>query len=123
MSGYSIVLKIRRLEQEISDLGFRWGNPKHGSWGNREYGDVIALFPKDDESLPVYSRDAELFVGTIEQLEVWLLGYKKAREYDMLVFGHKHDDARKRKEQNERNRQLLRKIKAAGQEEEVEVMQ
>ena len=120
MSGYNTVLKIRRLEQEIDALGFRWGNSKHGSWGSREYGDVIALYPKDEESLPVYSRDAELFIGTIEELEVWLLGFKKAREYDMLVFGNKHDNTRKRKEQNERNRQLLRKLKTAG-EKEVEV--
>lgn len=114
MSGYNTVLKIRRLEQEIDALGFRWGNSKHGAWGNREYGDVISLFPKDEESLPVYSRDAELFTGSIEELEVWLLGYKKAREYDMLVFGAKHDDNRKRKEQDQRNKQLLQKIKEAG---------
>lgn len=114
MSGYSTVLKIRRLEQEIDALGFRWGNSRHGSWGSQEYGDVIALYPKDDEALPVYSRDAELFIGTIEQLEVWLNGFKKAREYDMLVFGHQHDQARARKEQTERNKQLLNKIKQAG---------
>ena len=121
MSGYGTVIKIRRLEKEIDELGFRWGNPKHGSWGHNEYDDRVALFPKDDESLPVYSRDAELFNGTIEQLEVWLIGFKQARQYDMLVFGHKHDEVRKRKEQNERNKQLLRKIKEAGVKNEQEV--
>jgi hypothetical protein len=120
MSGYNTVLKVRRLEQEIEALGFRWGNSKHGAWGNREYGDVIALYPKDDEALPIYSRDAELFVGTIEELEVWLLGFKKAREYDRLIFGGKHDEKRERREQIERNRQLMQTIKQSTQVAETE---
>ena len=120
MSGYNTVLKIRRLEQEIDALGFRWGNSKHGSWGSREYGDVIALYPKDEESLPVYSRDAELFIGTIEEMEVWLRGFQKCQEYHRMLIGRNFEEKVKRKEQDYRNQQLLRKIKEAGKE-EVEV--
>jgi hypothetical protein len=112
MSGYSTVLKIRRLEQEIDELGFRWGHSKHGAWGNNEFGDVISLFPKDD-SLPIYSRDAELFTGTIEGLELWLNGFRRAREYDRLLMGHSCDKRRDRKEQDYRNTQLMLKIKEA----------
>jgi hypothetical protein len=112
MSGYSTILKIRRLEQEIDALGFRWGHSKHGSWGGNDYGNVVALFPKED-SLPIYSRDAELFVGTIEELEVWLRGVNWAREYDRMLMGKAAESKRERKEQDYRNKELLNKIKTA----------
>lgn len=117
MSGYGTVLKIRRLEQEIDALGLRWGYSKMGSWGYNQSDEVIALFPKDDESLPIYSRDAELFTGTIEQVEVWLRGLAWAREYDRMLLGNSLEKKRERKEQDYRNRELLKKIKAAGQKE------
>jgi hypothetical protein len=73
--------------------------------------DVLALKPKDQDSLPVYSRDAEVFLGTIDQLELWLRGIQWARQYDRMVFGTKHDKTRERKEQDERNRQLISILK------------
>jgi elongation factor P--beta-lysine ligase len=60
--------------------------------------------------LPVYARDAQVFVGTIEQLEVWLRGVEWARQYDMLLRVS-DDKKRKRKEQDERNRQLVQRLK------------
>lgn len=114
MSGYSTVLKIRRLEQELDQLGFRWGYPKHR---NSFDGDLVALYPNDDH-FPVYTRDAQLFSGTIEELEVWLHGFKKAREYDNLLFGRKHQQNRVKKEQAEKNRQLMEKIKNSSNTEE-----
>jgi hypothetical protein len=107
MSGYQTILKIRRLEQEIDALGFRWGNSKRSYGHDLEYGGTVALFPKNDESLPVYNRDAELFTGTIEQLEVWLRGVKWARDYDMLVR-LSTTVKRDRKEQDCRNRNLVK---------------
>lgn len=107
MTGYNAVLKIRRFEQEIDKLGFRMGHPKHG--GIRDL-DMIALMPKDDESLPIYSRDAELFIGTLEQAQEWLLGVKWSRDYDRMLK-LSDDKKRIRKEKDERNRQLMRKLK------------
>lgn len=107
MSGYNTVIKIRDLDQKIDALGFRWGHPRHGSVrGGYDFGDVVALFPKE-HSLPIYSRDAELFVGTIEQLEVWLRGLEWARDYDRMLLGHTLAKRRERKEQDYRNQQLL----------------
>ena len=118
MSGYQTILKIRRLEQEIDALGFRWGNSKHGAAGlfGQEFGQTLALFPKDDGSLPVYNRDAELFIGTIEELEIWLRGVKWARDYDMLVR-LSTTVKRERKEQDCRNRELANILKQVGVEE------
>jgi hypothetical protein len=70
----------------------------------------LSLKPKDPDALPIYSRDAELFIGSVERLEDWLAGVRWAREYDMML---KLSDEKKRihAEQKERNRQLMRTLK------------
>lgn len=108
MSGYRHILKIQRLEKEASELGFRLGNPKNGYHIN-EWGDLVAVFPKDDK-LPVYAREAELFIGTLEELETWMRGIEWARQYDMLLR-LSDDKKRNRKEQDELNRQLVKRLK------------
>ncbi len=114
MSGYHTILRIRRLEEEVDKLGFRVGNPKHGNY-RQEFGDVVSLSPKDD-SYPIYSRDAELFVGTLEELEVWLRGFQKAYEYHRMLIGRNFEKTIERKEQDYRNNQLINRIKSAGEE-------
>ena len=106
MSGYKLVLRLRKFEEEIAALGFRMGHSKYG------YSDVdqIALFPKDDDCLPIYSRDAEIFTGTIEQCELWMRGIKWAREYASML-GIKEERQRLRKEDLYRQEQLFRKLK------------
>jgi hypothetical protein len=107
MSGYNLIRKIKYLEEECDKLGFRI---THAKVFYKEFGDVVALMPRDD-CLPVYSRDAEVFVGTIEALEHWLQGLHFARKYDSMLMGKNFDAQRQRKEQDYRNRQLLNKIK------------
>ena len=120
MAGYQAVLNLRKLEARIDRLGFRMGNPKHGSYRS-EFGDLVALFPKDD-ALPIYSRDAEIYTGTLEAMADWLNGFEKAREYDRMLMGKTVETKRERKEQDYRNQQLLKKIQEAGEESE-EVME
>lgn len=107
MAGYHLILKIRRLEEECSNLGFVLCYPKYG--GTIEY-DMVALKPKDQDSLPIYTRDAELFRGTIEELEVWVRGVEWARQYDKMLR-LSDDIKRERKEQDARNDQLARMLK------------
>lgn len=115
MAGYNDIVKIRRLEHEVEQLGMRMGHAKNGYY-SKEYGDVVALFPRDQE-LPLYARDAELFTGTLDQLEVWLRAIEWARSYDHLL--RISDPAKRlRKEQDLRNKQLLEEIKKAGQTEQ-----
>ena len=107
MAGLNLLIKIRRLEEECDKLGFMFCHSKHGSYHN--YGDVVALKPMDQDSLPIYARDAELFCGTFDELEVWLRGVQWARDYDGMLFGvKKHTANRERKEQDYRNRKLVR---------------
>jgi hypothetical protein len=108
MTGYNTILKIRRLEERCLKLGFMLCHTKHCQ--SHEFGDVVALKPKDIDSLPIYSRDAELFVGTLEELEYWLRGVEWSRQYDEML---KVSNSKKRedKEQLVRNRRLFSILK------------
>lgn len=114
MTGMYEINKIRRVEKELNELGFVMVNPKHG-WNTHDMNHV-AIIPKDSNALPVYSRDAELFSGTLEQLEVWLRGVEWARQYDYLL-NVSDEKKRERKEQDLRNKQMLQRLK----EEDVEL--
>jgi hypothetical protein len=108
MSGWETIQKIKRVEQLIDELGFKFAKSKHSEWTDNH--GALSLKPKDPDALPIYSRDAELFIGTVERLEDWLAGVQWAREYDRML---KLTDDKKRTgaEQKERNRQLLRTLK------------
>jgi len=108
MSGWNTIQRIRNIEEKIDKLGFKFSKSKHSDW-SEDHG-ALSLVPKDLESLPIYSRDAELFVGSIERLEDWLAGVRWAREYDMML---RLSDEKKREaaEQKEKNRQLMRTLK------------
>ena len=108
MSGWNSIQRIRRLEQQIDELGFKFSKAKHTDW-SEDHG-ALSLVPKDEEALPIYSRDAELYVGSLESLETWLAGVRWAREYDMMLRVS-NPTKRSRKEQDERNKKLLTSIK------------
>jgi hypothetical protein len=108
MSGWNTIQRLRNIEDQIDKLGFKFAKSKHGDWTD-DHG-ALSLVPKDVDSLPIYSRDAELFVGSLERLEDWLAGVRWAREYDIML--HLSDDTKRDKaEQKQRNRNLMRSIK------------
>lgn len=108
MAGYQSVLNLRRLEEEVDALGFMLCHPKHNSWSTDS--DMVAIKPKDSQSLPIYTRDAEMFQGSLEQLRVWLQGVKWAREYDSMLRVS-DDKKRAKKEDEERARQFCNQQK------------
>lgn len=107
MTGIAFLRKFRAVEEQADKLGFQITASKYFT---REY-DVVALRPKDAVSLPVYDRDAEMFVGSIEELERWLAGVEWARQYDTMVFGNRHNKKRERLEQDYRNEYLANRLK------------
>ena len=108
MSGWETIRRIKRMEEAVDKLGFKFSKPKHGDWEQIERS--ISLVPKDADSLPMYSRDAELYLGSLEQLETWIHGVEWARNYDRMCK-ISDDDKRNKAEQKERNRQLMRTLK------------
>lgn len=109
MAGYQQILEIRRLEEEVAKLGLMFSSAKHYNSSNG-FGDMLALKPKDTDSLPMYNRDSEIFVGSIQDLQQWLRGVQWARTYDTLL-NISNDKKRARKEQDELNRQLAKVLK------------
>lgn len=105
MSGYNTILFIRKLEERVDKLGFRLAHSKYGY--DKQFGDVVALIPKDD-CLPIYSRDAEMFVGTLEHLEQWLNGWEKMQQYHRMLMGNKFESKIERLEQDYRNEVLVK---------------
>ena len=108
MSGWNTIQRIKRIEEAIDKLGFKFSKSKHSDW-SEDHG-ALSLVPKDVDSLPIYSRDAELFVGSLERLEDWLAGVRWAREYDMML-SLSDETKRDKAEQKQRNRNLMRSIK------------
>ena len=105
MSGYTTYTRWRRIEEHALTLGFRLANPKHGHWGggSDDGTDRVALYPAG-EALPVYTRDAEIYTGTFGQVEVFLAGWARAQQYDMMLR-IADDKKRKKYEDRERDRQ------------------
>jgi len=117
MAGWNTIERVRRLEEQIDKLGFKFAKSKHAEWDNDQ--GSLCLKPKDPDALPIYNRDAELYVGSVEALDTWLMGVSWAREYDMML---KLSDDKKRAaaEQKERNRQLMRTLKEGKRVEGIE---
>jgi hypothetical protein len=107
MSGWSTIKNLRDIEARADLLGMKFAPYKYDD----RYGENVALMPKGTDSLPVYTREAVLFAGSIEDADQWMQGVLWAREYDRMTIGRTLDDKRVRKEQDLRNRQLIEIIK------------
>lgn len=105
MSGWNTIQRIRRVEEQVDRLGFKFAKSKHSDWSD-DHG-ALSLVPKDPNALPIYSRDAELFIGSIERLENWLAGVQWARDYDRMLKVS-DDKKRTRAEAREHERIALR---------------
>ena len=107
MAGWNQIQQVRKVEERADSLGLKFTAYKHDD----SFGANVALIPKDQDTLPIYCRDAELFAGTLEGAAYWMQGVMWAREYDRMVIDRKMDAKRARKEQDERNRQLMKMLK------------
>lgn len=85
MSGYNTYTRFQRIEAQAKSLGFRLGRPPHHyNYSSTEHGDMITLYP-DDTALSIYSRDAEIWTGTFDGIELFLTGWAKAQQYDAML--------------------------------------
>ena len=107
MTGWNTLRKIQVLKERADLLGMKFAQYRHNDYNE----DNVALIPKDQDSLPIYTRDAILFAGSLESADQWMQGVLWAREYDRMTVDRNIDAKRVRKEQDERNRQLLKTLK------------
>lgn len=79
MTGWHEYCAILRLKEEANDLGFEIRSSKYGN------GSALSLRTPEDPSsyatLPVYSRDVAIFEGTVEQMIMFLDGYRAHQHY------------------------------------------
>ena len=108
MSGYHMILQIERLKEQADKLGFMLCYPRAG-WG-QEHGDMVAIKPKDNNALPIYARDAQFFTGTIDEMMSFFHGIEWSRQYDEMLRVST-PEKRERKEQDERNKKLVRMLR------------
>lgn len=80
--GIKMIERIDRVRVAVDHLGFRMGKAPTSYYDHTA--DVIGLYPKDG-CLPIYHKDACLFVGTLADLEQWLKGLDWARQYDSYL--------------------------------------
>lgn len=81
--GMNIIERIDSVRELAEFFGFRMGRRQHYGFEDSST-DVISLYPKDDR-LPVYSRDACLFTGSLSDVENFLDGVRWSRKYDNLI--------------------------------------
>lgn len=108
MAGYHIVRLVKRIEEKADELGFMLCYP---TWNSDSSVDLISIKPKPDANiLPLYSRDAILFTGSLDQLEKFFDGVSWARNYDEMLKVSS-EKTRSKKEQDVRNKQLMQVLK------------
>jgi len=107
MSGWNTIQQVRKLEERADKLGLKFAAYRHDD----RYGENVALVPKDSDALPIYARDAVMYVGSLEGAGSWMQGVMWAREYDRMAVDRNLDKKRERKEQDERNKQMVKILK------------
>lgn len=110
MTGVSTVRKIRLVEERLTSVGMRLCCDLYkdaSQW--RETDDRLGVVPLDDK-LPMYSRGAILFAGSIEAIDIWLDGIVWARDYDTMMRVSEASK-RERKEQDLHNKHLAKRLK------------
>ena len=105
-TNWNKLQQIERVVANANSLGF---DLTVGRDTYQRDGNLIYLVPLDDK-FPHYSRGAEIFCGSIEDIELWLKGIEWARTYDMMLR-ISSDKKRDEREQVERNRQLMKMVK------------
>jgi hypothetical protein len=107
MSGWNTIQQVRKLEERADSLGLKFAAYRHDD----SFGANVALIPKDSDALPIYSRDAAMYVGSLEGAGSWMQGVLWARDYDTMVVDKNLAVKRDRKEQDERNKQMVKILK------------
>ena len=106
MAGYKTYLRFENLKDDLKKLGLEIGQS-----GHRWQEDVIALCPLSGvDSLPIYSRDANIYTGTLDEVESWVKGVLWARAYDQALR-LSNQKKREAKEDLVRQDNLARKLK------------
>jgi len=104
-TGYDTLKLLEKVRCTADILGFKLTAPLYS-----HHEPTVGLQAKDTD-LPLYSRDAELYCGSLEAIEIFFNGILWARNYDRMLKVS-NEKIRVRKEKDVRNRNLIKTIKS-----------
>jgi hypothetical protein len=111
MIGADAYRKIQELESEAARLGFVVGYTVNSYSTNK-----LSLRPRVDEDgfehLPAFCSDADILYGSVEELLASLQGWVKCLDY-LRVINAVTTQKIQKKEQDFRNRKLLKQLAQA----------
>ncbi len=113
VAGWQLLRSFRDVEERANQFGLKFAPSKYSGM---EF-DTIALIPFD-EHLPIYNREAEVFSGTLQDIDKWLRGVEWSRNYDNLMMS-KNDEKRQTAERKYQQRELLKVIRDGKREEKL----
>lgn len=111
VAGWQLLRSFRDVEERANRIGLKFAPSKYSGM---EF-DTIALVPLD-EHLPIYNREAEVFTGSLQDIEKWLQGVEWARNYDDLMKVSTNEK-RQVAERKYQQRELLKTIREGKREE------
>jgi hypothetical protein len=71
---------LERVVKGLEQIGFKIKPTKYG-YGGRT---LVGVFPLGDKN-PLYSRDAEVFTGTMEEISIWMRGVGHRNDYLLML--------------------------------------
>jgi hypothetical protein len=104
VAGWQLLKSFRDVEARANKIGLKFAPSKYSGM---EF-DTIALMPLN-EYLPIYNREAEVFAGTLQDIDKWLRGVEWSRNYDDLMKVSTHEK-RKVAEEKYKQREFLKAI-------------
>lgn len=103
MTGYATIHHVSKVTNSLADLGLQLTRSRHSRSENNEKD--IAVIPLNN-GVPIYNREVEICVGSLEHISAWIEGVKWARRYDEKC-GLKSDQRRPQAEQHILEGQLI----------------
>lgn len=105
MIDYNVYYQIKKFEAQAARLGFKIVPYKYSDSTKSQ---LISLVPID-EMYPIYTRDAQIFTGTVEELQSFMHGMEWMKKY-LTMLSATSDKTIDRKEKDWRNRELMKQM-------------
>lgn len=114
MSSLKHLQQIESINRQLEAQGMRMDHHnRHGAWSSVTNASIVAVYPSE-HGLPHYARDAELFVGTLDDVQLWIAGIQWLSNY-YNVIGLDNGTKRQTIESKELERQLLESLRTGKQ--------
>lgn len=114
MTSLKRLQQIETITNQLRAQGMRMETRNtYGAFASVPNHDIVAVYPSET-GLPHYARDAELFIGTLDDVQLWLAGIQWMTNY-FNILGIDNGQKRHQREESEREHQLLESLRTGEQ--------